>query len=226
MRPIHHIMFSYLKYFFYLAFNWNFRIAWTVIRGEVRGEKKYGISTTGADELRELEKNGVDIEHATIYMPVHYPLLEDLLGRLTISGRHHFIDIGCGKGRALCVAASTGFERVTGIDFSPDLCADARKNLDLTRSRYPKLTGSIVNNDAFYFEIPDDSDCIFLFNPFDEVIMSGVAANLAESLKNNPRKMNIIYVNPLHMEYFTGLGFSVSYHTKKMQFLEAVILEN
>ena len=50
----------------------------------------------------------------------------------------------------------------------------------------------------FYFEIPDDVDCIFFFNPFDEVIMSAVVENILESLyKNHPRKIIIAYANPL-----------------------------
>jgi len=171
----------YLKYFTFLAYNWNPRIAWTIIRAEIAGEKKYGICTTGADALKKLEKKGVDISHATIYMPVHYPLLEELLQQVTISQRKHFIDIGCGRGRALCVAAHHGFTEVTGIDFSKALCMDAGKNLELTKEKIPALSGEVINNDAFYFEIPDDADCIFLFNPFDEVIMSGVAANAARS---------------------------------------------
>lgn len=31
--------FAYIKYFAYLAWNWNIPIAWRIIREEVRGEK-------------------------------------------------------------------------------------------------------------------------------------------------------------------------------------------
>ena len=69
---------SYIKYFFFLFINWDVKIAWYMIKQEIKGEKKYGINTTGADELHNLEKQGIDISHATIYMPVSYSLLEDL----------------------------------------------------------------------------------------------------------------------------------------------------
>ena len=68
-------------------------------------------------------------------------------------------------------------------------------------------------------------DCIFFFNPFDEIMMSGVADNILAGLQDNTRKMYIIYVNPLHKELFTMLGFKESWHSKKMRYLEAVILE-
>ena len=66
----------YIKYFSYIAFNWNIKIAVHILRQEIRGEKKYGIHSTGADELKKLEKKGIDISHATIYMPVSYELLK------------------------------------------------------------------------------------------------------------------------------------------------------
>ena len=216
---------SYIKYFFYLAYNWNIRIAWYIIRQEMNGEKKYGIDTTGADELKKLENKGIDITHATIYMPVSYTLLEEILRQLPASARKHFLDIGSGKGRAMCIAAHHGFKKVTGIDFSKELCDAAKDNLAITKQKIPALHYEIINNDAFYFKIPSDVDCIFFFNPFDETIMSGVTNNISASLQQHPRKMYIIYVNPLHKELFIMAGFKETWYSKKMKYLEAVILE-
>ena len=221
--------FSYIKYFFYLAINWNIKIAWHIIRQEIKGEKKYGINTTGADELKSLEKKGIEIDHSTIYMPVSYDLLEGLfkqLNNLSAKPKNHFIDIGCGKGRAVCVAANKGFNKVTGIDFSKEFCGAAIENLSLTKQKFPSLNYTVINNDAFYFEIPLDVDCIFLFNPFDETIMSGVIENIRESFEASPRKITIIYANPMHKELFIDEGFKEVFATQKMNYLEAVILQN
>ena len=220
-------MFKYIKYFFYLSFNWNIRIAWHIILQEIKGEKKYGINTTGADELRMLEKKGIDITHATIYMPVSYPLLEELFEQLNNKLSqllYHFLDIGCGKGRALSVAAQHGFSKLSGIDFSKELCISAEKNLAIIKQNFPSIEYTIINNDAFYFDIPADADCIFLFNPFDELIMSAVVQHICNSLQSNPRSLYIMYVNPLHKEQFIKAGFKEIFHTKKMKYLEAVIL--
>ena len=127
---------------------------------------------------------------------------------------------------AISVAAHQGFKKVTGIDFSKELCDIAKANLALTKQKIPTLQFNVINNDAFYFEIPDDVDCIFFFNPFDEIIMSAVANNIFESLQNNPRKIRIIYVNPLHKEQFLKAGYTETWHSKKMKYIEAVILEN
>ena len=220
--------FSYIKYFFYLAYKWDIKIATHILSAEKKGEKKYGITSTGVDELKSLEEKGIDIDHSAIYMPISYDFLQDLLkkiNQLTNKPVNHFLDIGCGKGRAMCVAAHHGFKKVTGIDFSKDLCTVAEKNLAITKNKVPATEYKVFNNDAFYFEIPADVDCIFMFNPFDDVIMSGVAENILISFEQHPRTITLIYVNPLYNMELLNVGFKQIYHTKKMEYLEAVILE-
>jgi SAM-dependent methyltransferase len=217
---------KYLAYFFYLATNWNISIAWHIIRNEIKGENKYGIDTTGKDDLKSLEEKDIDIENATIYMPASYDLLEKIFTQISPKKLNHFLDIGCGKGRALCVAAHYGCKKVTGIDFSKELCVAAEQNLTQTKKQIPNLNYKIYNNDAFYFDIPNDVDCIFLFNPFNDVILSGVVENISISLEEAPRKLTVVYVNPLHKEFFTSNGFKTVYHHQEMKYLEVCILEN
>lgn len=107
---------KFIRYFFYIALNWNLRIAWHLLQQEIKGEK-YGINTTGADELQSLEKQDIDIEHATIYMPSPYGLLEWAFQKVDMGSYKHIADIGSGKGRALCVAAHFGATKLTGVDF-------------------------------------------------------------------------------------------------------------
>ena len=217
--------FKFIRYFFYLAVNWNIRIAWHIIKQESSGEKKYGIDTTGADELRTLEDKGIDISHATIYMPASYDLLENFFSRINLKEYHHFVDIGCGKGRAICVAASFGAKKITGVELSKDLYVSAKENLTETKKKYPDLKYEVYNNDAFYFKIEKDVDCIFMFNPFDETIMSGVLENIKASLQKNPRKITVIYINPLQKHLFLESGFKEKYHYQKLHYLEGSILE-
>lgn len=217
--------FIYLRYFFFLAYNWNIRIAWHMIQHEIKGEKKYGIQSSGFNKLQQLEKRGIDTQHATLYMPVSYDVLETVLTQVPLPQCKHFIDIGCGMGRALCVAATMGARKLSGIDFSKEFCEAARKNLQSISRQTKGFEYHIFHNDAFYFEIPHDADILFLFNPFDEVIMSGVIENIETSLALHPRKLNIIYVNPLEKHLFLEAGFEQIYYTWKLQYLEAVILQ-
>jgi hypothetical protein len=99
-------LFTYIQYFFFLGFNWSWKIAWHIIFHEINGEKKYGINTTGSDELKGTAAAGVDISHATLYMPANYLLLEEVLSHLPAAPRRHFLDVGCGKGEgAMCCRA-------------------------------------------------------------------------------------------------------------------------
>ena len=216
---------SYLQYFFYLGINWNWRIAYIIIGQEINGEKKYNIATTGADELKSLSKKGIDTSHATMYMPISYMLIEEIFRQIPSTSKKHFLDIGCGKGRAMCVAAHNGCNTITGVDFSKDLCEDALANLKRTKEQFPALQYAVITKDAMNFEIPADVDCIFLFNPFDVVIMGAVVSNIMESIQDHPREIVVAYANPIYINLFLDVGFIEIFHTKEMKYLEAAILK-
>lgn len=218
--------FNFLSYYFYIGINWNWKIASTIILQEIKGEKKYGIQTTGADELQQLKKMGTDISHATIYMPVSYHLLEIIFTHLPQHNRHHFLDIGCGKGRAICVAAFNGFLKVTGIDFSEKFCDAATKNFKIIQKKTAHTQCTIVHNNILNYTIPNDVSCIFLFNPFDDEIMKVVVENIVISLQQQPRNLTIVYVNPLYKYFFVHAGFTEVFYTKQKKYFEVAILVN
>jgi 16S rRNA G966 N2-methylase RsmD len=217
--------FAFIQYFFYLGINWNWRIAFYIIIHEIKGERKYKIQTTGSDELKKTKAAGIDISHATVYMPASYVLLEAIFARLPNNQRNHFLDIGSGKGRVLCVAGHHGYNKVTGIEFSNELCDIAAENLQQTKKQFPLLNFSLIKEDASTVEIPNDVDCIFFFNPFDQVVMNVVAKNIEASYKKNPRNIYIVYFNPLFKKELIKIGFAEFYYTCNLKYLEAVILK-
>ena len=217
--------FAFIQYFFYLGINWNWWIALHLLVHEIKGEKKYGLHTTGADELEKARAAGVDTSHATLYMPASYPLLEAVFNELPASSRHHFLDIGCGKGRAMCVAAHHGYHQVTGIDFSTEFCLKAEENLLRTRQQFPSLTFEVLVQEASRYRVPEDVNCIFFFNPFDRHIMHLVTNNILDSYRASPRVIHVIYLNPLYKTEFTDIGFKEVFYTKRLKYMEAVILQ-
>jgi SAM-dependent methyltransferase len=158
-------------------------------------------------------------------MPASYDLLDAVFQQFKPEAFVHFLDIGCGKGRAMCVAAHYGAKKITGIDFSKDFCIAAEKNMAAARQHFPLMQYTIINNDAFYYDIPEDVDGIFLFNPFDEIILDGVVERILESYETTPRKLTIIYVNPLYKEVFTEAGFKEVHHYKKLKYMEVSVME-
>lgn len=216
--------FIYIKYFFYIAFNWNWRIAAVTISEEIKGEKKYGINTTGSDELKKLKKPGENFEHATIYMPVSYHIIEKALEKIPSLNKQHFLDIGCGKGRAMCVAANYGFKKVSGIEWAEKLSGKTKQNLELIKSKFTKLESSVITGDAALFDIPNDTDCIFLFNPFDEYIMEKVVTNIFKSIVKHPRTLHVIYANPLYKRLLLEGEFYETFHYQRYHYFEVSIL--
>nr|WP_294903142.1 class I SAM-dependent methyltransferase [uncultured Lacibacter sp.] len=214
-----------INYFVYIATTWGIRIGLFTLKQELKGEKKYGINTTSADTLSDFEIKGNQLSHATEYMPVNYFTIEHLLKHLpqgATSGT--FFDIGCGKGRALCVAATHGFTNVRGIDFAKELIEQARKNLAAMQDRYPALTYSLDWEDISLLEITKDISVVFLFNPFDEVLIKKVIAKINQSLKQHPRELFVLYCSPRHKELFFADGFTSLYRIQKFNYLEGIIL--
>jgi SAM-dependent methyltransferase len=209
-----------------MAWHWNPVLAAFVMYFEIKGERKYHINTLGEDELKSLKGEGIDISHASIYMPVNYYVIERLMGEIMNHGSNKtFLDFGCGKGRAMIVAASYGFEQITGIDFSKEFCEEAEATLQDYSEKNSSAHFTVVNIDAYYFDIPDDITTFFFFNPFDEFIMKEVVSNMMKSVHRNSRTIRVLYANPQHKSVFLDNGFSEIYYFKKWGYFEGVILQ-
>jgi SAM-dependent methyltransferase len=215
----------HINYFLYIASNWGLRIGFFTLKQELKGEKKYGINTTSANDLSEFQIKGNQLAHATEYMPVNYFTIEHVLDHLPENAKQGmFLDIGCGKGRALCVAASYGFKKLYGIDFAKQLINESEKNLALIKTRYPSLQYELSWSDISTLEIKKDVSTIFLFNPFDEVLMKKIIQKINTSLQQYPRDLYVLYCSPRHEELFFADGYDVLYRIKKYNFLEGTIL--
>lgn len=62
---------QYISYFFYIGANWNFRLAFFIIKHEVRGERKYNLNTCTINNLKTSVAKPL-LRHASIYQPVNF----------------------------------------------------------------------------------------------------------------------------------------------------------
>lgn len=109
-----------------------------------------------------------------------------------------FIDLGSGKGRALLMASDYPFHRIVGVELLPQLHLVAVKNLAKYRSENQKCFAlQSICADAIEFDFPADPIVLYLFNPLPEAGLRHVIANLEQSLRSHPRKVYVIYHNPL-----------------------------
>lgn len=216
--------FYYIKYFLFIAFNWNPRLAWFTLYHEIKGEKKYGINTTGLNNLSDQTIKG-NLEEAEIYQGTNYFLLEKLFEKLrTLNANHSLVDFGSGKGRVLAVAAFFGFKKLTGVEFAQELASESRILLSKFKKKFPTEEFHIIHENAAEYKINMDDEVFFFFNPFNEKIMLSVVKNILRSLKTNPRKIFVVYVNPLHKEIFLSAGFEEIYFYQKLYYVQASIL--
>lgn len=118
--------------------------------------------------------------------------------------RFTFVDLGCGKGRTLLIAASMGFQQVIGVEFSKELAAIARTNLSKMHAR-----AEIVEGDAAEYQFPAcESLVIYLYNPFQRPVMAKVIERLRESRAKN---LFVIYKLPSCADLFDESGFLVPF---------------
>jgi 2-polyprenyl-3-methyl-5-hydroxy-6-metoxy-1,4-benzoquinol methylase len=217
----------YLKYFYFIGSNWNIRLAAFTLYHEIKGEKKYHTNTLKINRLHNLSIRGENLKHASIYQAVNYFILEKAFNffKGDVADKS-FVDFGCGKGRVMIVAAHYGFKSITGIEFATELCNEAERNITLIKNNFPSSTFQIACIDAVKYKIKAEENVFFFFNPFDEVVMLQVVKNLLNSLKETPRKVHILYVNPLHKDLFLSAGFREVFYFKKMTYIELSILSN
>jgi SAM-dependent methyltransferase len=160
---------------------------------------RHGTQTFGRLAVQELEGNLPSKEHAVFYQATKAQVFERLLQALDLPSGCGFVDIGSGKGRVLLLAAQHDFIRVVGVEFSRQLCEQARSNIEVFfRNNAPRCPIEVLETDATTFDIPADLNVFYLYNPFDADILKRFLANVARSLETAPRRAWLIYNNPLH----------------------------
>jgi len=133
------------------------------------------------------------------YQPTEPALFHEMLPTLAIDFTGFvFVDLGSGKGRTLLMAAEYPFRRIVGVELLPALHRVAQENLRKYTSATQKcFVLEAVCGDACEFEFPAEPTVLYLFNPLPEAGLAAVIENLERSLDAHPRKVFVLYHNPL-----------------------------
>jgi hypothetical protein len=170
------------------------------VRREIdeRFDRKYGVDTSGTILKRELDIQGGNVEHATLYQAVYPgPFIEVMVQLPVDFKRSEFIDFGSGKGRALLLASEFPFKKIVGVEFSPKLCRIAEANLGSYQSASQKCQAiEVCCLDAVEYPIPLEPAVFYFYNPFDEEIMNRIVDNICKSLEIMPRPVFVVCFNP------------------------------
>ena len=217
---------NYIKLFWYFAANWNPVLAGFILWHEVSGEKKYGITTSEPVELSKLTISNGNIKQSSRYEAVNYFILEALLSRLrTITNETSFTDLGCGKGRAMVVAAHYGFTKIKGVDFAKEVCSVAEHHLQNLPTQFPEMEYELHCQNVLEYEIEPNESVFFLFNPFSDEIISRFLEKVNISTAQYPRTIYFLYASPKHVETFFEFEYEPVYRKRKLKWLDGVILK-
>jgi SAM-dependent methyltransferase len=176
---------------------------------EERFDHRYGVDTCGLhNDLAALGAGGEHLPHAYGYEPVQPRMFRAILRAAQIDPREFaFVDFGSGKGRALLLAAQCGFPRIVGVELAPALHELAERNVAAFCRRRPNAACIELHcGDAVDLEIPDGNVFLSFYNPFGEVVLRKVAANIERAYRARPRQMVIAYRNPRHSKVLDELG--------------------
>jgi SAM-dependent methyltransferase len=143
------------------------------------------------------------------YQPTEPALFHEMLAALTEQSRSDFrdfvfIDLGSGKGRTLLMASDYPFRRIVGVELLPALHQAAQENLSKYRGESQKCFAlEAICGDATEFPFPAEPTVLYLFNPFPELGLRKMIANLEQSLRAHPRAVYVLYHNPLLEHVFS-----------------------
>lgn len=160
-------------------------------------DKHYGTDTAGSIEPSQLDiQDTTARDQAILYLPSPTRVTRWMLDAVGIEHEQFtFIDLGCGKGRVLLVASEWPFQRIIGVEISPQLAPIARANAERYQPPSRRCRRVEVQNvDATAFEFPETNLLIHLYHPFEPAVTGAVLSRLQASVEAMPRKVAIAYL--------------------------------
>ena len=118
-----------------------------------------------------------------------------------------FVDLGCGKGRALLLATLLPFREVIGVELNPQLAETAERNLALWQAENSDcLPTHLLCGDAAEFRFPGNPCLLYLFNPFTQPVVERLLDRATRAFHDRPGALDVIYFNPEAEAAFTRNG--------------------
>lgn len=161
----------------------------------------YAVDTSGliwGEALQQPSRDGAAY-WATGYYGISPSAFTAALGRLQLDwSRFSFVDVGCGKGRAMLLALRFPFKQVIGVELSSALASTAERNLQVFQApwRLPQVTTEVRRGDATTFLFPAGPLLVFLYHPFAAPVMRRFLDHMSQSFPDRKREVYLLYANP------------------------------
>jgi SAM-dependent methyltransferase len=167
-----------------------------------------GTDTGGKIAAAELDIPDELAGHVTGFQAVNEAHLRAALDTLPFPPNSVFVDIGCGKGKPLLIAARYPYVvRAMGVELSEALCQAARRNMEVARARGElSVPIEILQADALSIDFSRGENIFFLNNPFDADLMIRFISRLEAGAARDGRTIWMLYYNPVHGEAIIADG--------------------
>lgn len=153
---------------------------------ESQWDKLLHIKTTGRDDSR------ADQYHYP-YEPTPYTVLERLANSGYITKKNTLIDYGCGKGRVDFFLSYQTRCKSIGVEYDERIHAGALEN---QKSAVSGGKTQFVLGSAEHYEVPENADRFYFFNPFSITLLRKVMNKIEESYYKNPREILLFFYYP------------------------------
>ena len=132
------------------------------------------------------------------YLPTTYTFFVVLFTKYPFNPNDCFVDIGCGKGRALMMAALFGCKHICGIEINEDIYNELMNNYLAWKNNQfmDSVDVNLINQSFFDVEIKKEWNKFFMFKPFNIDIFKQVMLRIYEVKKCYDKAIYIYLYHP------------------------------
>ena len=145
-----------------------------------------GINTAGRDDTNS-------DEYRYPYEPTPYSVLGRLVETELFGKDDVVLDYGCGKGRVGFFLSYRTQAKSIGIEYDEHIYQSALEN---NKTAVPRAKADFVSVRAEEFDVPQDVNRFYFFNPFSVEILRQVMARIMESYYAAPREILLFFYYP------------------------------
>lgn len=172
----------------------------------------HGVDTSGLLHPAELGTSHGNSAHVTAYFGVPPSRFRTAIARWQATPgtlpveQVRLIDVGCGKGRAVLLAAETGFRDVVGVELYRALAAVAERNLATwQRQRLRTLSPTTILCTDAATALPGllgGATLLYVYNPFRAPVLRDVLQALLRRHASLTAPLDFLYLYPEHEAVF------------------------
>ncbi len=188
------------------------------------------VRTSGDVSLRSAGIDAAQSPDSELYVPARPAHIRQALRAMPVGedvSGFRYIDLGCGKGRSLFVAAELPFREIVGVELSELLygqcCRNIRSFRPWRRHDCPAIRS--LHENATEFQFPEGDLVLYLFNPFGAATMARVLQNLDAARRRHPCRVVVILLWPRCGDQVLAIeGMRLCCRRKEYEIFEALPL--